>query len=57
MWDKLLLITLGIFLLLTGLFTVTNFQIEWGKPILGFSALIAGVVCFVVLIRGASAQK
>ena len=49
MFDRVVLICLGVFLLLFGLFTVTNFQVEWGKPIMGFSALIAGVV---LLIRG-----
>lgn len=47
--DKLVLILLGVFLILFGIFAVTNLQIEWGKPLMGFAALIAGVVC---LIRG-----
>lgn len=49
MFDKVLLILIGIFFVLFGIFHVTNIQIEWGRPIMGFSALIAGVVC---LIRG-----
>ena len=49
MLDKLLLILLGIFLLLFGLFSVTNLQVEWGRPLMGFAALAAGVVC---IIRG-----
>jgi hypothetical protein len=47
MFDKLLLILLGLFLVLFGVFAVTNLQVEWGKPIMGFSALAAGVVCIV----------
>jgi hypothetical protein len=47
--DKLLLILLGIFLLLFGVFAVTNLELTWGRPVMGFAALIAGVVC---LIRG-----
>lgn len=43
--DKLLLVLLGIFLLLYGVFAVTNLQVEWGRPIMGFSALAAGAVC------------
>ena len=49
--DKLVLILLGIFLMLFGLFAVTNIQVDWGKPIMGFSALAAGVIC---LFRGVS---
>lgn len=47
--DKLVLILLGIFLALFGAFAVTNLQVEWGEPIMGFSALAAGIAC---LIRG-----
>lgn len=45
MSDKLVLIFLGVFLLLFGIFAVTNLKIEWGQPIMGFSALVAGAVC------------
>lgn len=51
--DKLVLILLGVFLLLFGLFSVTNIQVEWGKPIMGFSALIAVAVC---LFRASKVQ-
>lgn len=51
--DKLLLILLGIFLLLFGVFAVTNLDVVWGKPIMGFGALAAGVVAlFLALRRG-----
>ncbi len=43
-WVVLLI---GVFLLLFGVFAVTNIQLEWGKPIMGFAALIAGVVCVI----------
>lgn len=49
MFDKLLLILLGVFLVLTGIFAVTNVRVEWGAAITGFAALAAGIVC---LIRG-----
>ncbi len=49
--DKLVLILLGIFLLLFGIFAVTNLQVEWGKPIMGFAALGAGIVCLIRAFR------
>lgn len=45
--DKMTLILIGVFLLLFGIFAVTNLQVEWGKPIMGFSALAAGVICII----------
>lgn len=45
MFDRVVMICLGIFLLLFGIFTVTNLQIEWGRPIMGFAALLAGGIC------------
>ena len=47
MFDRLVLILIGIFLLLFGIFAVTNIEIEWGKPIMGFSALAAGLICVI----------
>jgi hypothetical protein len=49
--DKLVLILLGIFLVLFGIFTVTNLQVEWGKPIMGFAALAAGTVCLIRALK------
>ncbi len=51
MFDKLLLILLGIFLLLYGIFAVTNIRVEWSGPIMGFAALAAGIVCLVRALR------
>lgn len=51
MFDKLLLILLGIFLLLYGIFAVTNIDVVWGRPLMGFSALAAGVICIVRAAR------
>ena len=45
--DKLILILLGIFTLLFGIFAVTNIQVVWQKPIEGMAALACGVVCLV----------
>ncbi len=53
MFDRLVLACLGIFLLLYGIFAVTNLQIEWGKPIMGFAALIAGGICCIRAATGA----
>lgn len=43
--DRLLFICLAVWALLFGLFKVTNFQVTWGDPIMGFAALILGGVC------------
>lgn len=51
MFDKILLILLGIFLLLYGIFAVTNLDVLWGKPLMGFAALAAGIVCIVRACR------
>ena len=50
-WDKTVLICLAIWSLLFGTFSVTNLQIDWGKPIMGFSALILGIVCLYRSLR------
>lgn len=49
--DKLVLILLGVFLCLFGLFAVTNIEIVWGRPIEGIAALAAGIVCIVRAVR------
>lgn len=51
MFDNLLLILLGLFCLLFGIFHVTNIQVTWGEPVMGFSALAAGAVCLVRAFR------
>lgn len=52
MLDKLVLWCLAIWALLFGLFTVTNVQVEWGRPLMGFAALVLGIVCLVRAIKG-----
>ncbi len=49
--DKLVLILLGIFLLIFGLLSVTNFRIEFAPVIMGLAALAAGVVCLIRAFR------
>ncbi len=51
MFDKLLLILLGAFLLLFGIANVTNIQIIWMTPLMGLCALAAGVVCLIRALR------
>ncbi len=50
-WDKVVLITLAVWAVLFGMFTVTNIKVEWGEPIMGFAALILGVVCVIRCFR------
>lgn len=51
MLDRLPLICLGVFLLLYGIFAVTNIEVVWGRPLMGFAALVAGVVCLFRAFR------
>ena len=50
MFDKLILLFLGIFDILFGIYKVTNFQIVWGEPVMGLAALILGIICLIRLI-------
>jgi uncharacterized membrane protein len=45
--DKWILVLLGIWAIITGIFAVTNIQVVWSQPIMGFSALALGVVCLI----------
>lgn len=47
--DKLTLFSLAVFLILFGLFAVTNVEVLWGRGVMGLAALVAGVIC---LVRG-----
>ena len=47
MGDKLTLALLAVWAVLFGLFSVTNIQVELGRPLMGFAALALGVVCAV----------
>jgi hypothetical protein len=49
--DRLILILLGVFCLLYGIFNVTNLRVDWGPTICGFAALAAGVVLLIRAIR------
>ncbi len=49
--DRVVLIALGVFLLLFGIFAVTNIEVVWGKPLMGFGALIAGAICLFRAFR------
>jgi hypothetical protein len=52
MSGSVFLIALAVWALLTGLFAVTNFRVEWGPYLLGFAALLTGVAAVVLLVRG-----
>lgn len=45
--DRLVLILLGIWALIFGIFAVTNIQVTWSQPIMGFAALALGIVCCI----------
>lgn len=51
MFDRLLLTALAVFFILFGLLSVTNIAVDWSKPLMGFAALVAGVVCAVRAAR------
>jgi uncharacterized membrane protein len=50
-FDKVVLVCLAIWALLFGLFAVTNIQVTWGGPIMGFAALVLGAVCLIRAFR------
>lgn len=50
-WDKVVLVCLAVWALLFGILTVTNIQVTWDKPLMGFAALVLGVVCLIRAIR------
>lgn len=51
LFDRLVLICLAIWALLFGIFTVTNLQVAWGHPMMGFAALVLGIVCLIRALR------
>ena len=51
-WDRVVLICLALWALIFGLLNVSNIRIEWMTTIMGFAALVLGIVCVVRAIRG-----
>ncbi len=49
--DKIVLVLLGIWAILTGIALVTNIQIVWMAPLTGLAALCLGVVCLLRAFR------
>lgn len=49
--DRLVLCCLAVFFVLYGLFAVTNLRVEWGPTLMGFAALLAGIVCGIRAFR------
>jgi len=52
MFDRLVLICLAVFFILYGILAVTNIEIVWSRPIMGFAALIVGLVCGARALSG-----
>jgi membrane associated rhomboid family serine protease len=50
--DRIVLIALAIWALLTGLFAVTNIRVDWGPTLAGFAALVLGIVCLLRAFAG-----
>lgn len=50
-FDKLILILLAVFMLIFGIFGVTNLQVTWGPQIMAFAALVLGAVCLIRAFR------
>lgn len=56
-WDWLILLLLGIWALLFGIFSVTNIKIEGQTVVMGVAALVLGVVCLIRAIAGSGAWR
>lgn len=52
MFDKVILILLGIFAILFGILTVWGeIAAKWMSPLMGFAALVLGAVCLVRALK------
>lgn len=49
--DRIVLLALALWALLFGIFAVTNLQVVWGQPIMGFAALVLGIICLIRAVR------
>ena len=54
MIDKACFICLAIWAFLFGLSKVTNVVIAWMDPLMGFAALILGVMCLIRVFKGST---
>lgn len=50
--DKWVLLPLAVFFLLYGILAVTDTHVVWGPQLMGFSALVIGVVCVIRAVAG-----
>lgn len=50
--DRVLLVLLGVWALGYGLLAVTNIRVEWMATIVGYAALVLGILCLVRLVMG-----
>lgn len=55
MLDRIVLICLAVWALLFGLVHVTNIQVAWSEPLMGFAALVLGIICLIRAFSGWSA--
>lgn len=52
MLDRVVLVCLAVWALITGLLVVTNIKIEWGPTIAGYAAFVLGIVCLMRVFSG-----
>lgn len=55
--DRLVLICLAIWALIFGILSVTNIEVTWSRPIMGFAALVLGVVCAFRVIQSSRGKE
>lgn len=51
MFDKLILVLLGVWAIVYGIIHVTNIRVVWMEPIAGLCALVLGLVCLIRAFR------
>lgn len=49
-FDRFILLALAVWALLFGIIAVTNIRVEWGTPLMGFAALVTGVLCLIRVV-------
>ena len=56
-WDRVFYVLLGLFLLIYGVIHATNLRVVWMEPISAICALVAGILCIVMAVRGVRAPR
>lgn len=57
MLDRLTLVCLAVWALIFGILHVTNIQVTWDRPLMGFSALVLGIVCLIRVVAMSRSAK